>query len=63
MTRSTVADCGHRERVGMIDGGECRDCRGVGAELPDEVSRTDNPHAEQASRHRIITGAASEGDR
>ena len=62
MTRvSIIAECGHREQKGKIEGGECRDCRGV-----DRLKRPDTggnrwgdsgearAHRTQRQRARVI---------
>jgi len=59
--RLRTADCGHRERVGMIHDGECRECRGVKGEESDHVATTDDPHVAARSRQRIISNASANG--
>lgn len=65
MTTSNRCDsCGERERVRHLDGGECRECRGVdvadpprtGYVSPDALERHGDAIAqgEQEARHRTI---------
>jgi len=58
--KSVVADCGHRERAGMIDDGECRSCRGDRPERVRARTRRSHPGDEaadlrhDANRQRIL---------
>jgi len=61
MPSSIIADCGHRERKGMVRDGECRDCRGVACERSDYATHTDDPHAARRSRQRVIDNAVNNG--
>ena len=60
MTRSIIAECGHREDTRKIEGGECRDCRGVGRSRPEHVATTDDPHEAARSRSRVINNAVNQ---
>lgn len=58
MKAGTCGECGSRERTGFMREGECRDCRDDSTGKPEPSNhrtRTSNPHAEQASRHRVIS--------
>jgi hypothetical protein len=58
--KSVVAECGHRERAGMVQDGECRECRGVGRGRRVDTGRQSRPDDEaaayraDATRMRII---------
>jgi len=58
----TNAECGHKERKGMIQDGKCRECRGRGSKRVDtyipQKERLEGDeriaHAENASRSHVI---------
>lgn len=64
------ASCGERERTRHVEDGDCRECRGIdvpervdatGYVSPDAVERRGEAidHAEQRSRHRVISNAVN----